>query len=389
MELPITKLPITKLPITKLPITELPITKLPIMELPITKLPITELPITELPITELPITKLPITELPITKLPISELPITKLPIINENNIFLTIDEKMSINVAFDILKTNISSIEFMPFNIRDNENIMLYIVNKDGLLIIHGSLRIQNTKSIIIAAILSNKKVLDYGYININNFKNDNDIIQAAILQEPILIANFPDNKDLALKAISVDYSVFEFISKDLKKDKDVIIHSINNGLTLEYIDNDLKYDKDILDIALFKNINNHKYLPNFLKIKILKQGYNCLIENEEFMLDIVSIDGMLIKYGSNKIKNNYSIIIAALINNKNVINLLDKNDTLINLIYQIEYNYEKSYLKLRDIIKYIDYVSKTKNYNKLLKLLLTKYKNICIKKINKKYIIL
>jgi hypothetical protein len=280
------------------------------MELPITKLPIMELPIMELPITELPIMKSPRIELPIMKSPI-----TKLPVINENNIFLTIDEKMSINVAFDILKTNISNIEFMPFNIRDNENIMLYIVNKDGLLIIHGSLRIQNTKSIIIAAILSNKKVLDYGYININNFKNDNDIIQAAILQEPILIANFLDNKDLALKAISVDYSVFEFISKDLKKDKDVIIHSINNGLTLEYIDNDLKYDKDILDIALLKNINNHKYLPNFLKIKILKQGHSCLIDNKEFMLDIVNIDGMLIKYGSNKIKNNYSIIIAALIN--------------------------------------------------------------------------
>ena len=188
---------------------------------------------------------------------------------------------MSINVAFDILKTNISSIEFMPFNIRDNENIMLYIVNKDGLLIIHGSLRIQNTKSIIIAAILSNKKVLDYGYININNFKNNNDIIYAAILQEPILIANFPDNKDLALKAISIDYTVFEFISKDLKKDKDVIIHSINNGLTLEFIDNNLKYDEDILDISLLKNINNHKYLPNDLKIKILKLGYSNLIDNE------------------------------------------------------------------------------------------------------------
>jgi len=345
--------------------------------------------IMESPIMESPIMKSPIMESPIMKSPIMKSPIMESPIINENNIFLTIDEKMSINVAFDILKTNISSIEFMPFNIRDNENIMLYIVNKDGLLIIHGSLRIQNTKSIIIAAILSNKKVLDYGYININNFKNDNDIIQAAIIQEPILIANFPDNKYLALKAISVDYSVFEFISKDLKKDKDVIIHSINNGLTLEFIHNDLKYDKDILDIALLKNINNHKYLPNDLKIKILKLGHSCLIDNEEFMLDIVNIDGMLLKYGSNKIKNNYSIIIAALINNKNVINLLNKNDILINLIYEIEYNYEKSCLKLRDIIKYIDYVSKTKNYNKLLKLLLTKYKNICIKKINKKYIIL
>ena len=314
-----------------------------------------------------------------------ESPRMELPIINENNFFLTIDEKMSINVAFDILKINISSIEFMPFNIRDNENIMLYIVNKDGLLIIHGSLRIQNTKSIIIAAILSNKTVLDYGYININNFKDDNDIIQAAILQEPILIANFPDNKDLALKAISVDYTVFEFISKDLKKDKDVIIHSINNGLTLEYIDNDLKYDKDILDVALLKNINNHKYLPNDLKIDLLKKGW--LSDNEEFMLDIVNIDGMLLNYGSKNIRQNYSIIIAALINNKNVINLLNKNDILINLIYEIEYNYEKSYLKLRDIIKYINYVSNTKNYNKLLKLLLTKYKNICIKKINKKYI--
>lgn len=310
-----------------------------------------------------------------------------MPIINENNIFLTKDENMSIDIAFDILKTNISSIEFMPFNIRDNENIMLYIVKKNGLLIIHGSLRIQNTKCIIIAAILSNKKVLNYGYININNLKNDNDIITTAILQEPILIANFPNNKDLALKAISIDYSVFEFISKDLKKDKDVIIYSINNGLTLEYIDNDYKYDKDILDIALLKNINNHKYLPNDLKIKILKQDHGCLIDNEEFMLDIVNIDGMLIKYGSNNIKKNYNIITNALINNKNVINLLNKNDTLIDLIYQIEYNYEKSYLKLRDIIKYIEYVSKTKNYNKLLKLLLTKYKNICTKKINNKYL--
>ena len=97
--------------------------------------------------------------------------IMNLPKIDENNDFLTINEEMSCEVALDVLENNISSIEIMPYNIRDNENIMLYVVNKDGLLIIHGSPRIQNTKSIIIAAIISNKKVLDYGYININNFK--------------------------------------------------------------------------------------------------------------------------------------------------------------------------------------------------------------------------
>jgi hypothetical protein len=293
---------------------------------------------------------------------------------------------MSLEVALDILENNISSIETMPYNIRDNENIMLYVVNKDGLLIIHGSSRIQNTKSIIIAAIISNKKVLDYGYININKFKNDNDILHTAILQEPILIANFPDNKCLALKAIGVDYTVFYFISNNLKKDKDIVLDSIKNGLSLNFVDNRLKYDDDILNAALLRDVNNHKFLPNDLKIKILKKG--CLTNNEEFMLDIVNIDGMLIKYGSNAIKTKYSIIVPALINNKDVIDLVNKNDTLINLIYQIEYNYQKSYLKLRDIIKYIEYVSKTKNYSRLLNLLLTKYKHICLKQINKKYIL-
>jgi hypothetical protein len=292
---------------------------------------------------------------------------------------------MSLEVALDLLDNNISSIKTMPYNIRDNENIMLYVVNKNGLLIIHGSLRIQNTKSIIIAAIISNKKVLDYGYININKFKNDNDILYAAILQEPILIANFPNNKTLALKAIGIDYTVFDFISNNLKKDKDIVLYSIKNGLSLNYVDNSLKYDDDILNAALLKDENNHKFLPNDLKIDILKKGR--LTDNQEFMLDIVNIDGMLIKYGSNDIKKKYSIIIPALINNKDVIELVNKNDTLINLIYQIEYNYEKSYLKLRDIIKYIEYVSKTKNYNRLLNLLLKKYKHICIKQINKKYI--
>jgi hypothetical protein len=125
--------------------------------------------------------------------------------------------------------------------------------------------------------------------------------------------------------------------------------------------------------------------LPNDLKIDLLKKGE--LSDNEEFMLDIVNIDGMLLKYGSNDIKQKYSIIVPALINNKDVFELVNKKDTLVNLIYQIEYNYEKSYLKLRDIIKYIKYVSKTKNYNRLLNLLLTKYKHICLKQINKKYI--
>jgi hypothetical protein len=301
---------------------------------------------------------------------------------------LNMNEEMSCEVALDILENNISSIETMPYNIRDNENIMLYVVNKDGLLIIHGSSRIQNMKSIIIAAIISNKKVLDYGYININKFKNDNDILYAAILQEPIVIANFPDNKFLALKAISKDYTVFDFISNNLKKDKDIVLYSIKNGLSLNFVDNSLKYDTDILNAALLQDVNNHKFLPNDLKIDILKKGHGCLTDNEEFMLDIVNIDGMLLKYGSNDIKQKYSIIVPALINNKDVFELVNKNDTLVNLIYQIEYNYEKSYLKLRDIIKYIKYVSKTKNYNRLLNLLLTKYKHICLKQINKKYII-
>lgn len=276
---------------------------------------------------------------------------------------------VSLDVAFDILENNISNIEFMPYYIKDNENIMLYVVNKDGLLIIHGSTRIQNTKSIIITAIKSNKKVLDYGYININNFKYDNDILHSAILQKPILIANFPDNKFLVFQAISIDYTVFDFISNNLKKDKEIVLYSIKKGLSLEFIDNKLKYDIDVLKIALLNDINNHIFLPNDL-----------VIDNEKDMLDIINIDSMLLKYGSNNIKKNYSIIIPALIKNKNVINLVNKNDPLINLIYEIEYNYEKSFLQLRDIIKYIKYISKTNNFNKLLKLLLKKYKNICIK---------
>jgi hypothetical protein len=62
---------------------------------------------------------------------------------------INMNEDMSCEVALDILENNISSIKTMPYNVRDNENIMLYVVNKDGLLIIHGSSRIQNTKSII------------------------------------------------------------------------------------------------------------------------------------------------------------------------------------------------------------------------------------------------
>jgi hypothetical protein len=263
-----------------------------------------------------------------------------LPTIKENNEYNYFNEKISFNIILDILNNNIYSISYMPFDIRNNEEIMLEIVKIDGLLIIYGSEKIQNNKTIIIEAILSNKKVLDNSYININNFKDDKDILLTAISQKPILIANFPNDKELVLKAISIDYNIFDYISNNLQKDIDVVLLAVKNGLSLEYIDDNLKYNEYILNYALLNNINNYKYLPNHLK-------------------------------------NNYSIIIPALINNKEIINLINKNDPLINLIYEIEYNYDNAYLNLKDIINNIEYVSKTKNYKKLLKLL--------IKKINKK----
>lgn len=143
-------------------------------------------------------------------------------------------------------------------------------------------------REIILAAV--KKRGLLLGHAS-KKLQNDYDIVYASVENnwESLKFASpeLQENVDIAKIYIkSNNYSNLTHISSKLKKDKEFILPFIKiNGKLLKYVGDNLKEDYDIVKNAMISDLNSLRYASPKLK-------RDC-----EFMLELISINEKALKY--------------------------------------------------------------------------------------------
>ena len=191
-----------------------------------------------------------------------------------------------------------------PFELQDNKEYVLDIVEKCGEAIQYASPRLKNDRNVAITAINNNGFSLKYVS---KELQDDEDIVLLAI-----------DNYALALG----------FASDNLKKDRNIVMEAVKrNGFSLHYTPQEIRNDKQIV-IEAVKNYGRSltiasKELQNdrdVVKIAVKKQGNALFFLSKEFqndydiVMEAVQNDGYSLKYASKHLQNDSNIVIQAIV---------------------------------------------------------------------------
>jgi len=194
------------------------------------------------------------------------------------------------------------------YEIRDDEEIVLYFIKKNSNNFIYASERLRKLKKIAEAAVLS--PFGDGIFLLPNIFKDDYQIAYLSVIKNV-------DN--------------FEFVSLRLRHDKMFLLDCIknvedstswfDNTIDLDYTSKELQNDSDVL-IAVLRHEYNMSEDYNDVLYSVLRHHGNNISEFSDMIdfekyrtLDIVEKDGFDLKDVSDKMKDDYDVAIAAVSN--------------------------------------------------------------------------
>ena len=150
--------------------------------------------------------------------------------------------------------------------------------------------------------LVNNDKNIYTNLYDIYEMKFENEI-----LLDDLNIIFLPyDKKDInnIKNNISFYYNFLNFTNENLKNDKLFVLMSVNiSGALFEFISNELKYDKEIIFNAAMNNFNCLEHIPYEYK------------NDKEFFKKYISYNGCNIQFASDNLKNDYEIIKLAIDN--------------------------------------------------------------------------
>ena len=130
----------------------------------------------------------------------------------------------------------------------------------------------------------------------------------------------FDKNQQFRLykKALSMDVEVIKYMPVELKGTRlnveDITRILEVNPLLLKYLPEDYKIQKRFCFMALEKNISALAYVENLE-----------ILDNKEIICKAVEKDGLLLEYASRRLKNDFEIIITAVVQNKEASKFVSK----------------------------------------------------------------
>ena len=158
--------------------------------------------------------------------------------------------------------------------------------------------------------------------------KQDDDIVKAAIINNPYLLNNFPkfkDNEEIISRLIKCNSSFyFTFASERLKDDKQFVISAMKESKTsaqvFRHVSQRLRSDKEVFESNPDKE--GFKYCSIELQYELIKEKYvsNCNIfdyvsteisDNSEFVLSLLKINGLLLQ-SIYQYKDNIKLVLEA-----------------------------------------------------------------------------
>ena len=243
-------------------------------------------------------------------------------------------------IALTAIENYGASMDAAGDSIRDNKEIMLKAIKKDGYNIRYASKRLRDDKDIVITAVKNDDSNLDYASdrlkkdIDVINCLRDEDIrkyyfnkiLSNAIFNNDDIIIKLKedgmqleyasdeikDNTKMALIAIENNPNAFKYVSERLKNDKKFVLQALQkDGELYCFVGDNCANDIEVIKVAI-KHTNYHIDIIE----KIINDGNNDLIyDNEEIVKILVSSTGYYLENASERLKNDYNIVKAAITN--------------------------------------------------------------------------
>jgi len=191
----------------------------------------------------------------------------------------------------------------------NNKEEVLKILEQDGMALEHVSEELKNDKDVALTAVRSNARALKF--LTVEN-KNYEEIVRECVKKEGFyFILSFLDkkfkftNKDYAMEAVK-DYGfAINYVSDELKNDRELALAAVkNNGYSYKAIADKFKADEEIVCEAIKQKGSMREiclYIPEGFEFK-----------NKKFALEAVKADAEALTIVCEKFKSNKKIVSAA-----------------------------------------------------------------------------
>lgn len=242
---------------------------------------------------------------------------------------IVIDDDLDNNSRYIAYTRSLNDLIIYRNVVKDEEEILLEEIEKDGSALEKASNYLKNDKDFILQAIEKNDECFLYASDELKNdkefmsqliqrdslyllyasetLKNDKDLVLKAINNNPMSLLfasdNIKNNKEIVFKAIEKNPWSLAFASENLKNDQELVLKAIKkDGSCLKYASDELKNNKEFMVQAIENDSLCIEYASDELK------------NNEEFMLKIIEkVSGLCIAYASERLRNNKDFILKAI----------------------------------------------------------------------------
>ena len=221
--------------------------------------------------------------------------------------FATIQRR---NLSLAQLKVfNINPVEFLRVNeaLRDDREIVLHAVIKDGLALEYASQRLRDDPNIVLPAVTQNGLSLQYASPRL---LADDEIVLQAVRKDGLALEYARqrprDNPTIVLAAAKQNGSSFAFASDRLRRDAATVLAAFD------------LYNR-ILNFVNIKKLKDHN--PIFLngvrsRASLLRFVRDSLRDDPEIALLAVKQDGSFLEHVSRRLRDDYHIVLAAVTQN-------------------------------------------------------------------------
>jgi hypothetical protein len=266
----------------------------------------------------------------------------------------------NIDLLYKIIKYNYKFILFIQDKFKnDNKFILTYIQNNNNDWNCHLDVSDEQCEKL--------KKF--YEYIPKKLIDNEIFVLELLKINGYFMIYlpdKYKDNKRMALISLKQNGYIYGYLTKYLQADKEIVITALNNGYPFDEIPDKFKEDTKIIITALnngypFDEIpDKFKEDEKFILTYIQNNDWNChldgfdenceelqnfyeyipknLINNEEFILELLKINGYFMIYLPDKYKDNKAMALIALKQNGYIYSYLSKNLRADKEIFLIAY---------------------------------------------------
>ncbi|KAG2382410.1 hypothetical protein C9374_005612 [Naegleria lovaniensis] len=215
-----------------------------------------------------------------------------------------------------------------PYEFRDDEEIMLEIVQRNGWFLEYASLALKHNKRVVLAAVKQRGCTLIHAS---HTLRDDREVVLNAIQQDGYALSFaspsiLNHDLDIILMAVQQYGSALKFVPEKFRRMKQVVFHAVQSeGTALAHAYIDLQNDYDIVLAAVKQNgfalrwastnmKNNYEIVSAAVQTnsEALNYASRTLQDNFEIVEKAVSAFGTSLEFASSSLRSNLSLCLTA-----------------------------------------------------------------------------